>query len=73
MAERCEAVTIEDRRWIDWSKAWPEDLRAHAREMVDRYRRFDFGDSDRERAYAAFLAIRGYAPANLGGPQARQD
>lgn len=62
-------VSVDDRQWIAWSKEWPEDLRADAKAMVEKYRRIGAGDNDRERAYNAFLAYRALAPADLGGPQ----
>jgi hypothetical protein len=62
-------VAVEDRQWIAWSKEWPADLRDAAKAMVEKYRRVGAGDSDRARAYNAFLVYRALAPRDLGGPQ----
>lgn len=65
-------VEIGDRQWVEWAKEWPEDLRDAAKEKVALYRRVGLGESDRERAFNAFLAYRALAPAHLGGPHREQ-
>lgn len=62
-------VPISDRRWIEWAKAWPEDLRSTAKERMVEYRAWNLGRDDTERAYNAFVTYRSMAPRDLGGPQ----